>query len=68
MFYSHSLYLFCNYLALFLALSSNGESRLLDDIFRNYNKEARPVLNDNANITLKLGIAIHQLIEVVGIN
>ena len=37
----------------------------MKDLFRNYSREARPVINDNTNVTLKLGIALHQLIEVV---
>ncbi|XP_066925495.1 neuronal acetylcholine receptor subunit alpha-10-like [Clytia hemisphaerica] len=48
----------------YISSSRNGESRLVEDLFRNYNKEARPVLNDSTILTLNLGIALHQLIEV----
>jgi len=51
------------------AVSRQGamERRLLNDLFitRDYNKLERPVLNETDALTVKFGLTIQQIIDVV---
>lgn len=41
------------------------EKELLRDLFKDYDKDMRPVLNDNDTVTVKIGLSLHQIMDVV---
>jgi len=43
----------------------NDEARLLEDILGNYDKKLRPVIKKQHNVTVKLGLTLNQIIDVV---
>jgi len=43
----------------------NDEARLLEDILGNYDKKLRPVIKKQPNVTVKLGLTLNQIIDVV---
>ena len=52
----------------FFLLGCNGNphaKRLYDDLLSNYNRLIRPVNNDSDTLTVKLGLKLSQLIDVV---
>ena len=48
--------------------ASLAEERLLQELFDGYKKEARPVKIDNETVTVKLGLTVSQIIDVVSTN
>ena len=53
-----------------LSLGCNGNphaKRLYDDLLSNYNRLIRPVNNDSDTLTVKLGLKLSQLIDVVSL-
>ena len=56
---------------LLIILGCNGNphaKRLYDDLLSNYNRLIRPVNNDSDTLTVKLGLKLSQLIDVVSFN
>ena len=52
----------------FLVAEANPEAkRLYDDLLTNYNRLIRPVGNNSDRLTVKMGLRLSQLIEVVSI-
>ena len=47
--------------------SDNVEARLRRKLFRDYDPELRPVVNRSSKVTVKLGVSLHQIINVVRI-
>ena len=45
--------------------ASKAEERLLKFLFDKYDLNARPVLHDNESVTVKLGMTVSQIIDVV---
>ena len=47
--------------------TENGEGKLRQRLFKTdyYNPELRPVLNKSDKVTVKLGVSLHQIIDVV---
>ena len=45
--------------------ASSSEKELLHDLFKDYDKDMRPVLNDNDTVTVKIGLSLHQIMDVV---
>lgn len=43
----------------------DDEKRLTEHLFSNYNPTIRPVMKKGDNITVKFGLSLHQIIEVV---
>ena len=41
------------------------EARLISDIFKNYNKRARPVRNVTGVVQLRFDLALKQILDVV---
>ena len=41
------------------------EKQLLIDLFEDYDKDMRPVLNDEDTVTVTLGLSLHQIMDVV---
>ena len=41
------------------------EKQLVEDLFRDYDPSLRPVLRREDNVTVTLGISVHQIIDVV---
>ena len=41
------------------------EAQLLKDLFRDYNLQARPVLNHSSSVTVTVDIALRELLELV---
>lgn len=53
---------------LFRLISANPDAkRLYDDLLSNYNRLIRPVGNNSDRLTVKLGLKLSQLIDVVSI-
>lgn len=49
-----------------MSLMENGEAKLREKLFKTgYNPELRPVLNRSSKVTVKLGVSLHQIIDVV---
>ena len=44
------------------------EKALLKDLFKDYDKDMRPVLNDSDTVTVKIGLSLHQIMDVVSKN
>ena len=59
--------LFCSLLLVFSQVGSHAhaEERLLQDLFRHYNKHSRPVENATDTVLVHFGLSIAQLIDVV---
>lgn len=61
------------FVAMFIALQfatclANPEAkRLYDDLLSNYNRLIRPVGNNSDRLTVKMGLRLSQLIDVVSI-
>lgn len=50
----------------FMAIDANPEAkRLYDDLLSNYNRLIRPVGNNSDRLTVKMGLRLSQLIDVV---
>ena len=49
-------------------MASDAETRLLKNLFTNYTKATRPVVNDHDAVNLKFGLTINQVIDVVMLN
>ena len=47
--------------------ASYFENQLLKDLFKNYNKDMRPVLDDNDTVIVTMGLSLHQIMDVVSI-
>lgn len=47
------------------ALSNQDAKRLYDDLLSNYNRLIRPVGNNSDRLTVKMGLRLSQLIDVV---
>ena len=43
---------------------SEAEERLLIDLFKNYNKDARPAVYDDDAVNVKFGLTLSQIIDV----
>ena len=53
---------------IFLGCNGNPHAkRLYDDLLSNYNRLIRPVNNDSDTLTVKLGLKLSQLIDVVSL-
>ena len=46
----------------------DDEDRLFEKLFSKHNPDIRPVINKKDTVAVKLGISLHQLIDVVSIN
>ena len=52
----------------FLFAGSNGgpyEKELLNTLFKNYNPQNRPVLNESSPITITFGVTLQQIVDLV---
>ena len=49
-------------------LQNPDEDRLLRDLFKDYNKDVRPVVNMSQAVQVTFGITFSQIIDVVGNN
>ena len=47
--------------------TDDDESRLLRKLFKNYDPEVRPVLKISDAVTVRIGISLFQLIQVVSV-
>ena len=45
--------------------ASCSEKQLLNDLFKDYDKDMRPVLNDSDTVTVTIGLSLHQIMDVV---
>ena len=53
----------------FLGVHANPDAkRLYDDLLSNYNRLIRPVIDHTDKVTVKLGVSLSQLVELVSIN
>lgn len=56
-------------IVLFLLIQSNKaghhQKKLLEKLFKDYDPLERPVADDNETLTVKLGLAIQQIVDVV---
>lgn len=50
-----------------LVFSNQDAKRLYDDLLSNYNRLIRPVGNNSDRLTVKMGLRLSQLIDVVSI-
>lgn len=50
-----------------LAFGNQDAKRLYDDLLSNYNRLIRPVGNNSDRLTVKMGLRLSQLIDVVSI-
>lgn len=60
----HLLFGNCN-VALVSATNNSNANRLYEDLMMSYNRFVRPVQNDSDTLTVKLGLKLSQLIDVV---
>eukprot|EP00794_Sanderia_malayensis_P009918 gene9918-10935_t len=44
--------------------SSDAETRLLNDLFKNYTREARPTIDDNDTVNVTFGFTVSQLVDI----
>lgn len=51
-----------------IVLGNPDAKRLYDDLLSNYNRLIRPVGNNSDRLTVKMGLRLSQLIDVVSIN
>ena len=49
------------------SLGGSHERRLLNDLMTNYQKLERPVVDENQAVTLKFGLTLQQILDVVNI-
>lgn len=66
-----SMLLFAMFIALQFAatgLANPEAKRLYDDLLSNYNRLIRPVGNNSDRLTVKMGLRLSQLIDVVSIS
>jgi hypothetical protein len=49
-------------------LAGSHQKRLLEKLFRNHNVLERPVENESDTLTVSLGLAIQQIVNVVSIS
>lgn len=49
-----------------MRMDDDDEQRLLNYLFSGYNPRLRPVRNKSDIVTVKFGISLHQIIDVVG--
>ena len=42
------------------------EKELLNDLFKNYNVQNRPVLNESSPIVITFGVTLQQIVDLVG--
>ena len=47
--------------------ASYFEKQLLKDLFEDYDKNMRPVLNDRETVTVTIGLSLHQIMDVVSV-
>ena len=47
------------------ALANPDAKRLYDDLLSNYNRLIRPVVNHTETVTVKLGLRLSQLVDLV---
>ena len=68
-FYPHIYHIFKLWFYMNFAVSgsnaSKAEEALLKKLFEHYDVNARPVLNDSQNVTVKIGMTVSQIIDVV---
>ena len=58
---------FCVCLCHFKLSEANPDAkRLYDDLLSNYNRLIRPVSNHTEKVTVKLGLRLSQLVDLVG--
>lgn len=50
-----------------VAKEDDDELRLIQDLFKNYNKNVRPARDKNMPIDVKLGIAYTQIVDLVSL-
>jgi nicotinic acetylcholine receptor, invertebrate len=64
-----SVFLTAVFIALHFAtcLANPDSKRLYDDLLSNYNRLIRPVGNNSDRLTVKMGLRLSQLIDVVSI-
>ena len=43
------------------------EKELLNDLFKNYNVQNRPVLNESSPIVITFGVTLQQIVDLVGL-
>ena len=49
-----------------VGVSANPDAkRLYDDLLSNYNRLIRPVINHTEKVTVKLGVSLSQIVELV---
>jgi len=48
------------------SLQNPDARRLYDDLMSSYNKLIRPVQNSNSTVTVRLGLKLTQIIDLVG--
>lgn len=51
-----------------MLLGCNGgpyEKELLNDLFKNYNVQNRPVLNESSPIVITFGVTLQQIVDLV---
>ena len=67
--YCHHLFSIHIYLIIFsvVCISNPHAKRLYDDLLHDYNRLIRPVPNFTETLTVKLGLKLSQLIDVVNI-
>ena len=52
-----------------VGVSANPDAkRLYDDLLSNYNRLIRPVINHTEKVTVKLGVSLSQIVELVSKN
>ena len=52
----------------FVGVHANPDAkRLYDDLLSNYNRLIRPVINHTEKVTVKLGVSLSQIVELVSI-
>ena len=56
---------FIKYTFLPVSDASCYEKELLNDLFKDYDKDMRPVSNDNDTVTVTIGLTLHQIMDVV---
>jgi len=48
-----------------MVLAGYHQKRLLEKLFRKYNKIERPVANDSSSLNVTVGLALQQIVDVV---
>ena len=58
------------YFVIFVLIGSSGgpyEKELLNILFKNYNPQNRPVLNESSPITITFGVTLQQIVDLVSV-